>query len=191
MESIQITNHQQRALIIQRATEHSKTVTICGYGLAKVPPVFQVGWSDCKYFIFLSFYCSFLLLIGISECCCTHEDTVPCRCSNPDALSEGGRCLFCCARHLRTASSMQLIAISRNLVPFDRLTWEVITQKRLFSELCPAHLWAPERPRTVDPTNQDFSWGSGKWYLGDVACPSKKSTIVLCNQCRRAQFKGA
>jgi hypothetical protein len=46
--------------IVQRATAQSKTGIFRDYGVAKAPPGFQVGWSDCMYFSTLSvhFVCS-------------------------------------------------------------------------------------------------------------------------------------
>jgi hypothetical protein len=48
-----------------------------------------------------------------------------------------------------------LISISRNLAPFDKLGWKVITLKRLVQSSAPVHLWAPKRSRIVDPASQD------------------------------------
>jgi hypothetical protein len=72
-----------------------------------------------------------------------------------------------------------LVSISRHLALFDELGWKAITLKGLFQSSAPVHLWAAKRARIVDPTIQDFSWGLGKWHSGDMACPSKKSTIKL------------
>jgi hypothetical protein len=48
------------------------------YGVAKAPPGFQAGWSDCLYF-FLS-NCSFHLLIwSFRVSFCIHEGTLPYR----------------------------------------------------------------------------------------------------------------
>jgi hypothetical protein len=41
------------------------------------------------------------------------------------------------------------------------------------------NFWAPARSGIVDKTRQDAYWGSVKWHPGDVACPSKKPTIVI------------
>jgi hypothetical protein len=74
---------------------------------------------------------------------------------------------------------MPSISISRNFAPFDELGLKVITQKFLFQSSAPIHFWASEGPRIFDPTSQDFSWGLDQRHSGDVACPSKKSTIVI------------
>jgi hypothetical protein len=50
-----VTKAPQRAAVEPKRVGHD-------YCLAETPPVFQAGWSDCMYFIFLSF-CSFQLLI--------------------------------------------------------------------------------------------------------------------------------
>jgi hypothetical protein len=62
---------------------------------------------------------------------------------SPDVLSGGGRCLFCCARHFRSANSTPLILIIRDLAPCDKPIWKVITQKCLFHSPATVHLWAP------------------------------------------------
>jgi hypothetical protein len=36
--------------IVKRATAQSKTGIFSDYGVAKAPPDFQAGWSDCMYF---------------------------------------------------------------------------------------------------------------------------------------------
>jgi hypothetical protein len=51
--------------------------------------------------------------------------------------------------------------------------------KCIFRSSAPVHFWAPARSRIVDLTSQDFSLGSGKMAFGDVAYPSKKSTIAI------------
>jgi hypothetical protein len=86
---------------------------------------------------------------------------------------------FLAHRPIRTANSTSLISISRHLAPFDKVSWKVITQKCLFQSSAPVHLWAPERSRIVDLTSQYYSWSSNKLHPGDVACASKKSTILL------------
>jgi hypothetical protein len=48
-----------------------------------------------------------------------------------------------------------------------------------FLRVRPSSFAGNERSRIVDPTSQDCSWGSGEKNPGDVACPSKKSTIVI------------
>jgi hypothetical protein len=55
-----ITNN--KFCIVQRATAQSKTEIFRDYGVAKAPPGFQAGWSDCMYLCFL-FLCSFGSLI--------------------------------------------------------------------------------------------------------------------------------
>jgi hypothetical protein len=51
--------------IVQRAAAQSKTGIFRNYGVAEAPPGFQAGWSDCMYFLSLSF-CSFCSLIWSS-----------------------------------------------------------------------------------------------------------------------------
>jgi hypothetical protein len=66
-----ITNNE--LLIVQRATEQSKTGFFRDYGVAEVPPGFQAGWSDCMYFSLflfiliahLGFPCTFLCLVRL------------------------------------------------------------------------------------------------------------------------------
>jgi hypothetical protein len=140
--------------MVQRAAAQSNTerfmITV---GVAKGPPYNQAGWSDNVYFsrslilsfAHLEFPSNFLCLLGyiaVSEL-------------SPGVLSGGVRCLNCCARHLRTANSTPLISISRNLVPFDKLNWKVITRKCLLWTSALFHLWAPARSRIIDPTSQD------------------------------------
>jgi hypothetical protein len=48
-----------------------------------------------------------------------------------------------------------------------------------FQSPAPVHLWASKRSRVFDSTSQKNSWGSGEWHSGDMACPSKKSTIII------------
>jgi hypothetical protein len=62
----------------------------------------------------------------------------------PDLKSDGGWCLFCCARTFRTASRMPSIAISGNLAPFDELRYKVITHLCLLESAVADHLWASE-----------------------------------------------
>jgi hypothetical protein len=98
---------------------------------------------------------------------------------SPDVLSGGGRCLFYCAQHFRTANSTPLISISRNIVPFAELSWKAITQKCLFQSSAPIYLWAPARSKIVDPTRQAFL-GCSSWRRpGDMTCTSKKSALVI------------
>jgi hypothetical protein len=80
---------------------------------------------------------------------------------------------------LRIESSMPLIAISRDLMPFDKPAWKSITQKCLLLSSAPVHLWAPERSRIFDTTIQDFSWGSNTLHPSDAACPSEATAIVI------------
>jgi hypothetical protein len=91
----------------------------------------QAELAVCIFFLFL---CSLYLLIwNFRVRFCAHEGTVPYRSlAHMNFLSGGGRCFIYCARHFRTAKSTPLIAISRNLAPFDNVTWKVITQKCLF-----------------------------------------------------------
>jgi hypothetical protein len=80
---------------------------------------------------------------------------------SPDVLSGGGRCLFCSTWRFRTANSTPLVSVSRHFAPFVEPGWKVITEKCLFQSSAPVHSWASKRSRIVDPTSQDFSWGSG------------------------------
>jgi hypothetical protein len=49
---------------VQRATAQSKTGIFLDDGLAKAPPGFQAGWSDCMYF-FLSLSVRFVCSSGV------------------------------------------------------------------------------------------------------------------------------
>jgi hypothetical protein len=70
-----------------------------------------------------------------------------------------------------------LIAISRNVAPFDL---EGHYYKMPSLESGPSSLvGAPERPSDFDRARQVFLTASGKWRTSDVACSSKKSTIVI------------
>jgi hypothetical protein len=120
-------------------------------------------------FAHLEFPCKFLYLWGYSA---VSE-------LSPVVLSGGGRCHFCCARHFRSANITSFIPISRDLAPFEILTWKVIPQKCLFQRSAPVHLRAPARSRIVNPTSRVFSWDSVKWNPGNVACPSKTATIII------------
>jgi hypothetical protein len=145
---------------VQKATAQSKTGIFRDYGVAEAPPGFQAGFSDCMYFFslflfilfaHLGFPCKFLYswgFVAVSK-------------FSPDVLSGGGRCLFGSTRRFRTANSTPLVSISRHLAPFDELGWKVITLKSLLQSSTPVYLWASKRSRIVDPTSQDFSWGSG------------------------------
>jgi hypothetical protein len=92
-------------------------------------------------FAYLEFPCKFLFLWGYSA---VSE-------LSPDVLSGGGRCLFCCARHITTAKSTPLISISRNLAPLEELCWKVIAQKCPFQSPASVHLLSPARSGIVDP----------------------------------------
>jgi hypothetical protein len=83
---------------------------------------------------------------------------------SPNVLSGGGRrCLFCCARHFRTANSTPLISSNRNLAPFDKLGWKVITPKCLFQSPVPVYLWAPTREvEDFRPNKSRFSLRLGR-----------------------------
>jgi hypothetical protein len=72
---------------------------------------------------------------------------------SPDVLWGRGRFLFCRARQFRIANSTPLILISRNLAPFENLSWKVINQMCLFQSSAPVHLWASARSRIVDSTS--------------------------------------
>jgi hypothetical protein len=55
----QVTNHQQRSFILQKATEQSKTGIFRDNAVAEAPPGFQAGWSDCMYFFSLFLFILF------------------------------------------------------------------------------------------------------------------------------------
>jgi hypothetical protein len=69
---------------------------------------------------------------------------------------------------------MPFTSISRNLAPFGKLSWKVITQKCLFQSSAPRG-----RGLSIQQLEIFLGAGSGKWHSGDVACASKKSTIVI------------
>jgi hypothetical protein len=46
----------------------------------------------------------------------------------------------------------------QHVIEFDQPQPRAIGQ----IQLPPVYLWAPSRSKIVDPTSQDFSWGSGK-----------------------------
>jgi hypothetical protein len=49
-----------------------------------------------------------------------------------------------------------LIAISRNLAPFEELSSNASTKKFLFQSSASVHLWTPERVKVVDPASKYF-----------------------------------
>jgi hypothetical protein len=51
---------------VQRATAQSKTGIFRDFGLAKAPPGFQAGWSDCMHF-FLSLSVHFVKFNAIQK----------------------------------------------------------------------------------------------------------------------------
>jgi hypothetical protein len=127
--------------------QHSQKQDFSWLWWSWIPPGFQAGWSDYMFFsLFLLILFAHLELLAIF---CTHEGILPYRSSAQMSIqrlpqertnlmltavfSWGGRCLFCCTRHFRSANSTPLISISRNLAPFDKLGWKVITLKGFFS----------------------------------------------------------
>jgi hypothetical protein len=68
--------------IVQRATAQSKSKKgiFRDYGVAKAPPGFQAGWSDCIHFFSLFLFILFAHL-GFRVSFCTHEGTLPYRTS--------------------------------------------------------------------------------------------------------------
>jgi hypothetical protein len=90
-------------------------------------------------------------------------------------LSWGGRRLFCCARHFRTANSKPLISISRNPPPFGKLRWKAMTKKCDFRSSAPVRLLAPARTAVAD-----------KKYLSRQVV--KTDFLVMCSRFERWIF---
>jgi hypothetical protein len=63
---------------VQTATAQSKTGLFRDFGVAKAPPGFQAGWSNCMYFS-LSLCLSCLLIWVFRVSFCTHDGTLPFR----------------------------------------------------------------------------------------------------------------
>jgi hypothetical protein len=74
---------------------------------------------------------------------CTHEGTVPYRSSAQMSCREEVG-VYCCTRYSRTAHSTPLISISRDLAPFDKHSWKIISLIGLFQSSAPSSFcWRP------------------------------------------------